>query len=185
MFKLHERRISGQGSTNFFTLTNRSKINYFQFKNNWIFLKSKIESAIFSKYSSPIYQLSDYPLCNLQLQDTVCLEDGSYYLNFNGCASCHSTSDVIDICNRRESSRGNEDIVIYERKLINFPLLSFFSIFYFFIFFNFNLFYTFFFYITFYLLSCFSLKFFLTVILQNQVLLFHFFLLFSHLKIVQ
>ena len=53
--------------------------------------------------------------CNSVFQDTVCVESGSYMVNFAGCSQCNKKEEI-RVNNREEDFEEEEESVRYQRK---------------------------------------------------------------------
>lgn len=54
------------------------------------------------------------PLPLFLVQGNTCLEDGSYLMNYLGCANCHER-DFVHISNKATEDDDGEEIVTYDR----------------------------------------------------------------------
>lgn len=64
--------------------------------------------------------VSKWVFLSLLAQGNTCLENGSYLMNYLGCANCHQR-DFVLISNKATEDEDGEEIVTYDRQSLYFP----------------------------------------------------------------
>ena len=69
---------------------------------------------------------SKWVFLSVLVQGNTCLENGSYLMNYLGCANCHQR-DFVLISNKATEDEDGEEIVTYDRQSLCFTLPVVFS----------------------------------------------------------